>query len=68
MITLDGPWRLYQHRPLPGWEMLGIVQRSDLATGALGRSPTGQYAQLNAGVVRSLDQRKVLAALQSTDA
>mgnify|MGYP000928656743 CR=1 FL=1 len=62
-VTLGGPWRLYQHRPLPGWEMLGIVQRGDLTTGALARSATGQYAQVNAGVVRTLDQRKVKAAL-----
>lgn len=43
--------------------MLGIVQRGDLTTGALARSATGQYAQVNAGVVRTLDQRKVKAAL-----
>ena len=62
-VTLGGSWRLYQHVAPAGWEVIGIVQRSDMSTGALAKSPTGQYAQLNAGAVRSLDQRKVQAAL-----
>lgn len=61
-ITPGGPWRLYQHQSPPGWQMLGTVQRG-LAIGALGLSPAGQYAQLNAGAVQPLNQRKVLAAL-----
>ena len=61
-VTLDGPWRLYQRAALPGWQMLGTVQRG-LELGALARSPTGQLAQLNGGAVRSLDQRKAEAAL-----
>jgi hypothetical protein len=56
-----GPWRLYTH-PLPGWEMLGTIQRG-MEIGALARSPSGVLAQINAGAVRPLDQRKALAAL-----
>lgn len=63
-IVLGGPWRLYQHAPLPGWEMLGTVQRG-MEIGALGRSPTGLYCQINAGAVRSLDQRKVQGAIDA---
>ena len=29
IVTVNGPWRLYQHQPPPGWEMLGVVQRGD---------------------------------------
>lgn len=61
IITPGGPWRLYTH-PLPGWEMLGTVQRG-LEIGALARSPSGILAQVNAGAIRSLDQRKVRAAM-----
>lgn len=58
-----GPWRLYTH-PLPGWEMLGTIQRG-MEIGALARSPAGELAQINAGAVRSLDQRKTLAAVEA---
>lgn len=63
-LTVDplGPWRLYQRAVPAGWEIMGTVQR-DLEIGALARSRTGQLAQLNGGVVRSLDQRKAEAAL-----
>lgn len=61
-IILDGPWKLYHRTPLPGWQMLGTVQRG-MSIGALGLSPIGFYAQINAGVIRSLDQRKTIACL-----
>lgn len=61
-ITPGGPWRLYTH-PLPGWEMLGTVQRG-MEIGALAKSPAGLLAQVNAGAVRALDQRKARAALE----
>lgn len=64
-ITVDqfGPWRLYQAHVPPGWVILGTVQ-CGMEIGALGRNKeTGRYAQLNAGAVKSLDQRKVAAAL-----
>lgn len=62
IITPSGPWRLYQSAALPGWEMLGTVQRG-MEIGALAESPAGLLVQLNAGVARALDQRKVRAAL-----
>ena len=61
VVSLNGPWRLYT-QPVAGWEMLGTVQRG-MDIGALARSPAGILAQVNAGVVRSLDQRKARAAL-----
>lgn len=61
IITPGGPWRLYTH-PLAGWEMIGTVQRG-MEIGALARSPSGILAQVNAGAIRSLDQRKVSAAM-----
>lgn len=61
-IQLDGPWRLYQNTSLQGWKMLGTVQRG-MEIGALGLSPAGIYAQINAGAIRPLDQRKVAACL-----
>lgn len=63
-ITLGGAWRLYQHQAPHGWYMLGTVQ-SGMEIGALGRSPAGLLAQINAGAVRALDQRKAQAALQT---
>jgi hypothetical protein len=45
--------------------MLGTVRcRSDDSIGALGRSPAGLFAQINAGGVRVLDQRAVADALR----
>lgn len=63
-VLIDGPWRLYTH-PLPGWQMIGTVQRG-FEIGALAKSPIGLYAQINAGAVSSLDQRKVSAAISGT--
>ena len=62
-VNRAGPWRLYQSYVPSGWEILGTVQRG-MEIGALGRNKeTGRYAQLNAGAVLALDQRKVAAAL-----
>lgn len=63
-VQLDGPWRLYQRTAPQGWQMLGTVQRG-MEIGALGKSPAGLFAQLNAGAVHALDQRKVQSAIQS---
>lgn len=64
-VTLGGPWRLYQHATLPGWEMLGTVQRGD-EIGALARNgKTGVLVMMRAGAVSVIDQRKALAALNS---
>lgn len=61
-ITIDGPWRLYTTTQPKGWTMIGTIQRG-LEIGALGLSPAGLYAQINAGAIRALDQRKVTASL-----
>ena len=61
IVTVGGPWRLYTHA-MSGFEMLGTVQRG-MEVGALARSPAGILAQVNAGAIRSLDQRKARAAL-----
>ena len=64
-ITTDGPWRLYQHAPLPGWDYLGTVQRGH-DIGALARNQTtGILVMMRAGAASSLDQRKVQAALDA---
>lgn len=63
VVDRNGPWRIYQSHVPPRWEILGTVQRG-MEIGALGRNvETGRYAQLNAGSVMLLDQRKVSAAL-----
>lgn len=62
-ITSGGPWRLYQHAVIPGWEMLGTVQRGD-DIGALARATaTGNLVMMRAGAVSMLNQRKAQAAL-----
>ncbi len=65
VIDRQGPWALYWgNRPLPvGATAHGVVQRGDADTGALIRTAAGLYVQGNAGAIRTLDQRKVLAAL-----
>lgn len=68
-ITVDttGNWRLYTNTLPAGAESLGTVTRGAGDTGALIRyTASGQYAQLNAGAVRTLDQRKVTAALEAS--
>lgn len=65
-ITIEQPGkpRLYQATDLPGWEVVGTVTRGDGDIGALVRNlAIGNYAQANAGVIRTLDQRKVRAAI-----
>lgn len=69
-VDANGPWRLYAGAgwPLAGWTMIGTVTRGIGDTGALGLSPAGVYCQINAGAVRSLDQRKIAAALDDSNA
>lgn len=69
-VTIQRPGKpgLYQAGPLPGWETLGVVVVGP-ATGALVRNcRTGIYCMANAGALRSLPQRKVVAALEAHDA
>ena len=65
-LTVDpnGKWQFYTHTLPANWTPLGTVTRDDGSTGALVRvESTGLYAQVNAGCSRSLDGRKVAAAL-----
>jgi len=65
-VEVDGNWRLYANTLPAGAEALGTVTRGAGETGALIRyAGTGLYAQINAGAVRSLDQRKVRAAIEA---
>lgn len=62
-VDIPGRPRLYQLAPLPGWEIIGTVTDA-MGAGALVRNlHTGAYCRANAGVLRSLPQAKVLAAL-----
>ena len=61
-VQIDGPWRFYTCICPPGWKMVGTIRRG-VEIGALALSPVGIYAQVNAGAIRNLDQRKVVAAL-----
>ena len=68
-LTIDtaGRWQLYSPTIPEGMTPLGTITRGDYDTGALVRADaTGQYLQLNAGVARSLDGRKIAAALGLT--
>ena len=65
-IDLKGAWRHYHPRPVPaGWRILGTVRcQTEDSIGALGRSPAGLFAQINASGVRLLDQHAVADALR----
>lgn len=66
-VDSDGDWRLYTQTFPPGALPLGTVTRADGSTGALARiERTGAYVQVNAGAARSLDGRKMAAALGIT--
>ena len=67
IVTVNGPWRIYQHQPPTGMQMLGTVQRG-MEIGALARTQAGLLVQVNAGAIRALDQRKALAALLDASA
>lgn len=65
-LTVDprGNWELYNPEPLPvGAQALGTIRRKPCFTGALLLLPSGQYVQANAGVIRTLNQGDVRAAL-----
>ena len=65
MVDAAGPWRHYQWVELPGWEMVGTVQRGH-EIGALARNiQTGTLVMMRAGAVSMLDQRKAAAALNA---
>ena len=63
-VDLGGKWRLYTNTLPTNSRAIGTIARDDIDTGALVRiESTGLYVQINAGSVRNLDQRKVIAAL-----
>ena len=64
VVDTNGNWRLYTNTIPENSTALGTVTRDEGDTGALVRiEVTGVYVQVNAGAVRSLDGRKVAAAL-----
>ena len=63
-IDLAGAWRLYATGVPAGAEVLGTIAQGPEVGALIRYRGTGLYAQLNAGAVRSLDQRKVHAALE----
>lgn len=65
-LTVDtaGAWQLYATAIPEAADVIGTVTRGKSQIGALIRfRETGQYAQLNAGAICTLDGRKVAAAL-----
>ena len=62
-VVLGGNWRLYTNSAPAGCTMLGTITRGETETGALALTEAGIYNIINARVFRSLDQRKVVAAL-----
>ena len=63
-VNTDGNWRLYTNTLPMNSTPLGTVTRDESDTGALVRiEATGAYEQVNPSVIRSLDGRKVAAAL-----
>lgn len=66
-VDPNGKWRLYTGVLPAGTIALGTVTHGDGETGALARvEATGAYVQVNAGIARALDGRKVAAALGTT--
>lgn len=62
-VSLGGNWRLYTNTAPAGCTMLGTVTRGEAETGALVQTEAGIYSMLNARVYKSLDQRKIVAAI-----
>jgi hypothetical protein len=63
-VDTNGNWRLYTNTIPENSTPIGVVTRDESDTGALVRiEETGIYVQVNAGAIRSLDGRKVAAAL-----
>ena len=68
-VNTQGAWRWYSPVIPQGMEALGTIRRGLGDTGTLCRmKATGIYVQLNAGAVRSLDQRAIKTALGAVKA
>lgn len=66
-VDLGGNWRLYTNMIPENSTALGTVTRNGIDTGALVHiNATGVYVQVNAGVARNLNGRKVEAAIGIT--
>lgn len=64
VVEIGDKWRLYTNTIPANSTPIGTVTRDESDTGALVRiETTGVYVQVNASVIRSLDGRKVAAAL-----
>ena len=64
VVEVGDKWRFYTNTIPAGAEVIGTVSRDGMADiGALVRFANGNYVQINAGELRSLDGRKVSAAL-----
>lgn len=63
-IDPNGPWKLYTTHLPAGSTAHGTITRAEGDTGALVQCRTGIYAQVNAGVIRTLNQRAVYKALR----
>jgi len=64
VVDTNGNWLLYTNTLPANSTPLGTIARDIGDTGALVRmETTGLYVQVNAGAIRSLDGRKVAAAL-----
>jgi hypothetical protein len=66
VVDISGPWRRYHPKPVPkGWRILGTIEREGgHSVAALGRSPSGLYARIDANRLQMLDQHAVADALQ----
>ena len=63
-VDTNGNWRLYTNTIPANSTPIGTVTRDGIDTGALVRiDATRSYVQVNAGTKRSLDGRKIAAAL-----
>ena len=63
-VNTDGNWRIYTNTLPMNSTPLGTVTRDESDTGALVRiDETGAYVQVNDGVLRNLDGRKIAASL-----
>lgn len=65
-VDIDGRWGLYTNTIPTGSLALGTITRDIGDTGALVQiKATGVYVQVNAGVVRTIPQAKIKAAIDA---
>jgi len=68
IVDLNGKWNLYTNTLPQGGAFIGTVKRGIGDVGALVRiENTGLYVQVNAGTIKSLDQRGISTALKAKD-